>query len=264
MIKKKNLFIQILGISLIAQSCNIMYTPNMQNVPLLTEKNEVRATLGPFDYQAAYAVTDNIGVMLNGQYHTRNTNTYDYTYGENSLDNSKSSLIEGGVGYIGKLSENSVFEVYGGYGGGKNSTFDKYTDYTTGAFLRKESFSAKTNRFFIQPSIGFTNEYFDVAFSSRLLILNYSNIDTLNYTPLMLVDQKLLNIDKESFVFIEPAITIRGGYKWVKFQAQMMYSYKYNSTPLSYMPLTVTFGIHFDLSSRNNKKGAPNVSSIVE
>lgn len=89
MINKKKLFVQILGLSLIAQSCNIMYTPNMQNVPLLTEKNEVRATLGPFDYQAAYAVTENIGVMLNGQYHTRNTNTLDYEYGSKSLNNSK-------------------------------------------------------------------------------------------------------------------------------------------------------------------------------
>ena len=265
MIKKKKLFIQILGISLIAQSCNIMYTPNMQNVPLLTEKNEVRATLGPFDYQAAYAVTNNIGVMLNGQYHTRNTNSYDYTNESNSLNNSKSTLIEGGIGFIGKLSENSVFEVYGGYGMGKNSTFDKYTDYTTGSLVREESFTAKTNRFFLQPSIGFTNEYFDIAFSSRLMVLNFSNIDTLNYTSLMLVDQDLLNIDKEPFVFIEPAVTMRVGYKWVKFQAQMMYSFKYNATPLNYMPLTMTIGVHFDLAPRNFKKSEPkNVSSVVE
>lgn len=265
MINKKKLFVQILGLSLIAQSCNIMYTPNMQNVPLLTEKNEVRATLGPFDYQAAYAVTENIGVMLNGQYHTRNTNTLDYEYGSKSLNNSKSALIEGGVGFTKKLSDYAVFEVYGGYGGGKNSILDTYTDYTTGSLLRKESFSATTNRFFLQPGIGFTNEYFDIAFSSRLMVLNYSNIDTLNYTTSMMVNQELLNIDQEPFVFIEPALTMRLGYKWVKFQAQMMYSYKYNSTPLNYMPFTMTVGVHFDLSSRFNKKSEPkNVSSVVD
>jgi len=255
--KKKNLFFQIIGISLIAQSCNIMYTPNMQNVPLLSEKNEVRATIGPFDYQAAYAVTDKIGVMLNGQYHTRNTNTYDFMTESRSINNCKSTLIEGGVGYIGKLSENALFEVYGGYGGGKNSTFDNYLDFNTGALIRKESFSATTNRFFLQPSIGFSNEYFDIAFSSRLMVLNFSNIDTLNYSTMMLVDQDLFNIDKEPFVFIEPAVTMRVGYKWVKIQAQMMYSFKYNSTPLNYLPLTMTIGIHFNLASRWRSNKAP-------
>lgn len=155
--------------------------------------------------------------------------------------------------------------MYGGYGGGKNSILDTYTDYTTGSLLRKESFSATTNRFFLQPGIGFTNEYFDIAFSSRLMVLNYSNIDTLNYTTSMMVNQELLNIDQEPFVFIEPALTMRLGYKWVKFQAQMMYSYKYNSTPLNYMPFTMTVGVHFDLSSRFNKKSEPkNVSSVVD
>ncbi len=44
-----------------------MYVPNMHNVPLLKEKNELVVNLSTTNYQSAYAITDNIALMTNGQ-----------------------------------------------------------------------------------------------------------------------------------------------------------------------------------------------------
>ena len=53
---------------LLIQGCALMYFPNMQNVPLLKDKHELKSTIGISNYQVAYSITQHIGIMLNGQY----------------------------------------------------------------------------------------------------------------------------------------------------------------------------------------------------
>jgi hypothetical protein len=245
------------------QSCSIMYTPSMQNVPLFKEKNEIRATIGITDFQGAYAVSDKIGVMVNGSLSNGNqTTTYNYNY--SSTSTSKGSNIEVGAGYYKLINENSVFEVYGGVGTGKNS-IGLTTEDSINAIPRKVgSFTATTSRFFVQPSIGFTNDYFDLAFSTRFVLLKYSNISSFGYTPTMLYEDKLLNIGDPVFAFLEPALTMRFGYKYVKFHAQAMFSYKYNSDRLNYLPFNMNVGIHIDLVGLFNKKAPTNNRSSIE
>lgn len=236
----------ILAVAFIVQSCNVMYNPNMQNVPLLKEKNEARFTIGVFDFQGAYAVQENIGVMINGNYGRYNT-----TSSNLESDNTTQGLIEGGVGYLKPFSKNTIFELFGGYGVGENTIKSSNSDYMNGGVPRNTSFSAKTSRFFVQPSIGYSVDFLDVALSTRICFLNYSNLYSTGYTSADLIAMRLADIDKQTFAFVEPAVTVRVGYKYVKFHGQLLFSYKYNLEPLDYVPLTLNFGIHIDLAKRN-------------
>jgi hypothetical protein len=246
----KRPFIVLAAITMLAfQSCKIMYTPNMQNVPLFQERNEIRATIGVSDFQGAYAITNHMGVMLNGQYKNPKwkltTGNREYNYKSNK------SLVEAGTGYFMGLGESGVFEVWGGGGVGK-VTFDRsYSD--SNSTTMTDQYSANTSRFFIQPSIGLTTKNFDFAFSMRFAGLKFSNIDTTGYTPDGLLIEDLSNLDKPLYSFFEPAITLRAGKEYVKFHLQAIWSIKMNEDRLNYIPFTVNFGAHINIAPRFKK-----------
>ena len=254
--KKNHILIFISCSVLFMPSCKIMYTPNMQNVPLLKEKNEVRATVGFSDYQAAYALTNNIGIMVNGQYKkptwTLTSGSTEYKY------ESKKTLIEGGAGYFKPLGKNGIFETYAG-GGMGSVTFDRsYSDTTGGPSTSFDKYSAKTTRYFIQPSIGLSIENLDFAFSTRFVSLKFSNIDTAGYTPNGLFEQDLSDLDKTTYMFIEPALILRLGWKYVKFHFQALLSLPLNSEPINFVPFSVNFGIHINIAPRYKNGTQPN------
>lgn len=260
--KNRQLIQLIIGFVLLSiQSCTVMYSPSMQNAPLLQEKNEVRATVGISDFQAAYAVTDHVGVMLNGYYNNGSSSfTYDSydPYGYSTYKEQNSKHIEGGAGMFNKLNDKVLVEAYSGFGFG-NTTLKKFEQDSMNAIpSMRNRFSADYMRFFIQPAIGYSLDNFDFAFSTRILLQKYYNINTFGYTPIELYDDKLYQIDQPYFFFLEPALTMRFGYKYVKFQAQAILSYKYNVDRLNYMPLIFNVGIHVDLAKRwNTKKSTP-------
>lgn len=247
--KKFHALFAIAGFALFTQSCKIMYTPNMQNVPLFKEKNEVRATIGYTNYQAAYAVTDNIGIMANAQYDKSNweftSGSYGYKY------ESKEFLVEGGAGYFMPLGESGVFEAYGGGGIGSNSFNRNYSD--TASTIIFDNYSTSKARFFVQPSIGMTNKNIDFAFSTRVVGLKFNNITSTGYTQEELKIDNLTDLDKPLFLFFEPALTFRVGWNYVKFHTQAIMSLKMNSEPLNYIPFSINFGAHINIAQRFNK-----------
>ena len=143
--------------------CATVYVPNVVNTPLLSNKGElqVSANLGTsgFDPQFAYAITDNIGLMLNGSFANRTS--------DSTSDFHKHSFVETGVGYYTSVGENGRFETFGGLGFGKlsaeldNNLWKSYADVST-------------LRFFIQPTIGASSSIFDGSLSSRMVMVNLS------------------------------------------------------------------------------------------
>jgi len=216
------------------------------------KKNELRATLAVNNYQAAYAVTDHIGVMLNGQYKfpswSSTEDNIEYNY------KSKKMLIEGGAGYFMPLEKLGVLEVYGGGGFGKLTFNDSYSDTTGGSSTTYDRYSANTIRFFIQPSIGISSNDLDLAFSTRIVGLKFMNIDTSGYTQTDLIENDISQLNKPLYMFLEPAITLRFGWKYVKFHVQAIASAKLNSEPLNYSPFSVNMGVHIDIAPRYLKK----------
>ncbi len=238
-----NKTILFLSLIILATSCKVMYVPNMVNVPLFKEKNEFRGTVSLSDYQFAYAPIKNIGLMANG--YVRNssfTNLANYSTSRN--------LFEGGVGYFKPLNEGFVFETYavGGVGNLNYNNSDTYNSNTT-----NNKYSAGFTRFFIQPSIGYTNDFVDIAFSTRIVQLGFNSVKYDGYTAQDLEKEEILNLDKTKYYFIEPTFTIRLGYKWCKIHLQAIYSNKVNIEPLNYQKFTMNFGLHINIAPRLNK-----------
>lgn len=236
----------------------VMYVPNSINVPLFKEKNEFRSTISFTDYQFAYAVSKNIGLMVNGYIKNTDYSTTDiinsgYSTTSSTYTTSR-NLIEGGIGYFSPLDEGFIFEAYGG--GGMGSLAYNYYDDNSNPNPTSNKYSTNFSRLFIQPSIGYTNDLVDVAFSARIVQLGFNTIKTENYSDVMLKDEQIYNLDKTRYYFIEPAITLRLGYKWAKIQLQALYSNKINAEPLNYQKFSFNVGIHINLSPRfKNSKG---------
>ncbi len=223
-------------------SCKIMYVPNNQNIPMLEEKGDIKANLGFKDLQLAYGITDHIGIMANGYYNknewTANTeisnNKYLYEY------LSTRSLIEGGLGYYSALGGAGRFEVYGGAGYGKVN-FD-YDLLENGTQTETNTFKVDMMRIFIQPAIGMQSDNFGFAFSTRLASLTFSNINYTGYTQAELEDEGLHELEDDMFMFIEPAITLRAGFRYIQLQFQPYYNMRL-SGPSSIN--SKTYGLNF-------------------
>ena len=107
--KKLNKLI-IFAVAIAFASCSPKYyTPNTQNVPLISEKGETNLTLAgngnQVEFQGAYGVGNNIAIQANGG-----------IFIPADLDNGNGGsgkFVEFGVGYFIPVTESLVFETYG-------------------------------------------------------------------------------------------------------------------------------------------------------
>ena len=243
--KKTILPLLLIALALSMFSCKVMYVPNAQNVPLMKEKNDLKASVGLEDVQVAYAVTDNIGVMANGFYKKS-----DWTITSGTRNNkyfSSRTLFEGGVGYFKPLSGNTVFETYAG--GGMGHVQYNYDLMDDGALQEANEFGVNMVRFFIQPAIGVQKETFGFAFSSRFAGVSFAEPDTLNYTPAQLAEEDIDNLSGDLYMFIEPCLTIRAGIPYAQFQAQLYYNYKITGNTLNHRRLGLNLGVFINVDS---------------
>lgn len=209
-------------------SCSPEYIPNMANSPMFSNKGEFQANIATgtsnFDAQAAYAITDHIGIMVNGSYGNETNDTTD--------DYHKHSFIEGGLGYFENIGESLRYEIYGGYGIGKTKGF-----YET--FVLDSITDADLSRFFIQPGIGVATGIFDASFSPRFVLVKM--------TP------NIESFDKGGYnTFFEPVITSKIGYKWVKFIIQFGFSIPIGNDDLhfDYQPFIFNFGLNINIGRK--------------
>lgn len=238
---KRNLIFGIMIIiGLFASSCNTtLYVPNTVNAPLLKEKGEVKASIGGNNFQAAYGLTNNVGIIGNvfwDKYEeeiTENNTTF------NTIN--KGNLYELGIGYFTGISENVVFETYAGGGIGRID-FDNERN--------GKNFEVNATKFFIQPAVGYVGKFFDVAFTPRLSAVKYSDLRTSGYTPEELNTEYLNKSDVEdkTWVFAEPALTVRVGYKFVKLQFQTGFVSKLTKGDLKYESKFTNLGVSFNLA----------------
>lgn len=235
---------------LIGIGCRTVYAPNMQNVPLFTDGGQLRATISTTNYQVAYSIARHIGIMANGQYKVSEW-SMPSLIDENKQDNFQNIkwVVEGGAGYFKSHGEGVlVTEVYAG-GGWGGITFTKTSSDTLGLNTTlKETFSANMLKFFIQPNLGLTSQVFDVALSSRLVVLNFLNIYNYGYSQDDLAYYKLLNTDKNPHIFIEPAVTVRFGYRYVKFHMQFITSILVTAYSINHNPFNFNVGLHINIS----------------
>lgn len=243
---KKNVILFLL-ISFLFSSCtHYYYVPNVQNVPLFREKNEFRiaAHYGGGDesvageVQAAYAITDKMGVAAN----------YIHASGGHDSKNNfgKGNYIEGAVGYFKPVEKSGVFEIYGGLGGG-GQHHEYNSNYSNDSFGKADLSFFKI---YLQPSYGFTFNWIDVAFSTRLNRVSYTNIDNYVYNNNYVSDD-LHSLSDKGHYFIEPAVTLRAGWKNIKAQVQAVYSGYLNNPKLDvFEEVHLSVGLYITLAKR--------------
>ena len=202
--------------------CAPVYIPTVLNTPLLSEEGEFQASLNTgasgFDPQFAYAITDHLGVMLNGSFVNRTNDTLNNFH--------KHLAFETGAGYYTKIGANGRFEVFGGVGYSRLKA-----DYSNNLWISRTDLNSY--KLFIQPAIGATTDVFDGSFATRFVRVNLFQ-DQLKYTG----------------YFFEPVLTGKVGYKFVKFVMQVGLSCPISSDEVifSYQPFLFSMGIQLKLN----------------
>lgn len=203
---------------LLSGCINGYYVANSHNVPLLTDKKDIRASVNyyrtdvffisripGFEVQGAYALTNHFGIM--GSFLTAgeklDTTSFHATYGDL------------GVGYfVTDKSKKFVAEVYGVYGLGS----------VKNGFGNNVTSSTDFSKVFIQPVIGFKSRYFDAAFSWRIASVTHSSLGFSGVLPAPSQASFDLYRNKPTYTLSEPALTFRAGDDILKFQIQLGWS----------------------------------------
>jgi hypothetical protein len=142
----------------------------------------------------------------------------DYEYGSGN-----GTYIEAASGYFKPTPDKHwVFESYAGIGTG--SVINKYEKF--------ESSKVGITKLFIQPSFGYSSKYFEMAVSSKFSNVNFHvKSSTVNSDSYEFENIKFLR-SKKSFFLWEPGIMIRGGFKNLKFLAQLTHSISNDLKPI--------------------------------
>jgi hypothetical protein len=230
------------------------YAPSSQNVPLLQEQKDFNLS-GAFkvgslttgcEFQTAVAATDHLGVIANYSYYTGRQSMVD----ESKLSDSKSNMLEIGLGYYMPFGEKYVFETYGGYGTANIKTaHDSY----------QESMGSKVHSWslFIQPSIGYHRPHAEMAFSTRLRMLDFNKLSFDSYQNGMPDDRLSYLVSMPMTFCVEPAFTLRVGGEMVKFQMQVGISAPItNIDYLEYDPFNFNFGLIFNVHHKDKANKA--------
>jgi hypothetical protein len=221
-------------------SCSTtMYTTNAVNAPLLKEQGEVKINLTQNDLQAAVAVTDHIGIMANGYYKNYES---DHNYRHSG------GMGELGIGYLLNSENNLVMETF--IGGGLGKVHKQEQLNTNGPSPYMASFNANAAKAFVQSNLGYRTKYFDVALTPKFSFVKYSNFSSSNYTQDELKDDYLdkNRLTDPLYVFAEPAITVRGGYKFIKLQLQYGVTLNLGGQSIRKTPDFASLGLVIDIA----------------
>lgn len=217
------------------------YAPNSQNVPLLEGKKDSRASaslrIGGYtagcDFQGAFALTNQLGIMANYSYNTGLYSPSDDT----TLSGLKGNLLEIGLGYYKPFKDRYIFEVYGGAGTSWIKTPENnYYGLVTS--------TVHYWNLFIQPTFGMHKKNMEFAYSARFRVLDYNRVKyDLNDNGH--VDQVMIDLEGLPMTYlIEPAITYRTGKGLFKTQVQLGFSIPLNNIDhLAFDPFYLSIGM---------------------
>ena len=189
------------------QKENVYHAPAMQNIPLLSEKNDFSFS-GSLGYTSKHSGIDLHTAFVPAKHFGLLAGYRSYSQKENS-ENGSINSYEIGAGFL-KDNKNLHFEVYGGIGGG-GTTNNHFTGTSKLTF---------TN-FFVQPTIAIQNPEKTVqfAFTNKFSHQNFSIADT-GFTgerePFVTNQFKII-AESPNRIFWEPGIVFRAGWKSVLF-----------------------------------------------
>ena len=241
----KLLNIKLLAIAFFANGCtHYYYAPNKVNIPGLREQGDARLEAGigkgwlmiGGDVQGSYAVTDNVGIMVNG---ALTSSVADWGTDDHRT---RSSFIEGGIGYFHPIDTEKkwLFEIYGGGGPAKYRL-----SYESGppSYLT-------TNSFFLQPAFVFTKpgRNVEIGIASRLRGVNFLELKT-SGSPLYNSSEIYKLLDAPMKGFWEPTFRFSAGGEKVRFYFSYSLSLGLNQSFVSREIMTFNTGIRFNFNA---------------
>lgn len=238
----------------ILQSCiHSYYVPNAQNVPLFSEKGEFQFSgqigSGEFsssrEIQTAVAITNNIGLAAN--YMNTNDGNLDKD------DYTKGNYLEAAIGYFRPTNKKGIFEIYGGFGNGRQHHSYKFIDidYEVVSTIYNKADLSYT-KLYLQPAYGFNFNICQLAFSTRFSSLSF-NKPTSDINRDWNIYRNLLSLSDKNHILLEPAITFRIGWEIIKAQVQYSYSGYLNNDNLDLFDKQhISIGFVFYLNKNQN------------
>jgi hypothetical protein len=178
---------------LLASSCAPAYLPNSRNVSLFGEQGEAMVTVAAgsaFELQSAYALTDHVGIMANGSIFNKKQTDDNIDYNRNYR------FAEAGLGLFNK-TRSLRSEVYAGYGLGQGTSYKGYYFYNQNG-AKPVVAAGKYNRIFVQPSVGTNNRNFNLAFSMRFSMVDFTEFES---------GGLVVRPNEKPQLFIEPSLT---------------------------------------------------------
>lgn len=219
------------------------YVPSTQNVPLLSEKGQldlnVNGNQNQVGFQSAYAATKGLALQLNG--------ALVIPADDDNGNGGSGSFVEIGAGYFRPITDHLVFETYGifGAGGMRNHFPNSVVDHpgTDGRI------SATHYRYGLQPDFGYRSKHFFAGVSARFMGVTYTDIQG----SLMFDGKDQANyLRNNSTIFlIEPAITLKAGFEWIKVQLQAGYSINASHIEFPQDRIHASIGLNFQFQTKD-------------
>jgi hypothetical protein len=235
---------------------HMYHSPNMMSVPLFNDKGQFSfmpaCSFGTvntsFEMQAAFSVPGHIALGANMMTGGRDNSKDDYN------DLSKYNYFEGFGGFYSSFRKIGVFEMYLGYGEGKESHTFAYNDWGWGGggWVQDGTAEMKFASLFIQPDIGIRTKAIEGAFSLRLSRVDFKEVSYSN-TVYRIDELQELSANRTSWL-LEPGFTFRGGHDPVKFQLEAVFSPTLSNPSLQFEHFRFNMGINIRFGTKKNPK----------
>src|SRR5690606_26341880 len=215
------------------------YSPYQLQTTMLREAGEYQATVGNSNVTAAVSVAPNVLLHGGGHYQALNFTTFN-----GPREESRQWLAEGGLGMFGDFGHRDVrWTVLAG--GGAGAAWSEVIEGTS-----NRSYEGRFARGYLQPNIGWVTPIFEIVGSVRLAGVQYMDFNSTGYgengrSTFGLTPE---NMQGRLWFFLEPSVTVKVGYRWVKLFAQPVLSVPLNREEISHLPLNLVVGLSFDLA----------------
>lgn len=228
--------------ALVLSSCSrYYYQANTVQAPMLGKRHDANVTVSvdewsessTFNVQAAYSPVDYLGIIGGWSNFNYRAPTPEPEAGD---VNAHARLLEIGAGGYYPVFKNGrglelIADAYAGYGGG----------------ALESDVDMNFSRVFIQPGFNLSTPYFDAGFHTRFVGIKYRDFDDNGRGEDYIRQQGLAGITDGRHYFFEPALTLRGGYKFVKLQAQLVGTVPLGQVDWHYNETHLTLGLYFSI-----------------
>ncbi len=256
----KNVF--WLGAALIFfSSCRAFYQAAPVPTPVLTQKGDGNVFLSLHDLQAAYALTNNIGIVVSGHLDNRQKSIFSDTSGllASIFDNSLEDLEPKGYRSIqaGGILFHELDDTKSAQVGIMAGYYQPSMMIKVGRGLLKKSTDEnlkfkcfKTDLFL---NYVHSSKYLDLITSVKLTGIQYNNM--VYSEPLVAKELKKMNANqypslKATYLFIEPSVTLRYGFENFKFNVQAFYSESLSDIRWGSGQLGIAWGINYQFGHK--------------